>query len=197
MTQNSSPNSPDLRAAGDRTVRRELRFSEMSPRRQAFIRRCQRIGFGKIHIFAVCEGDPVFVSQTHVLLDVKLDVTETRRPEQDVDDFVLRVELGAVISEIRLHPQWQRRARRGSGRSPCPMLSRAPSDCSSRRPTSLAISTSIDSGFRDENQPALRTRSRRFGSGGGNCIAFLSTVAGTGGGQPQSPAQKARRLTQW
>src|ERR1035437_9468986 len=51
----------------------QLRFSDLSAPRQAFIRQCQWMGFGKILGLAVCDCEPVFGPRTEVLLDVKLD----------------------------------------------------------------------------------------------------------------------------
>lgn len=78
----------------------ELRFSELSARRQAFIRRCQRIGFGKIVSLSVCQGEPVFGPRTEVLFDVKLDGGETRRPELDLADFVLCTEMIRLFNKL-------------------------------------------------------------------------------------------------
>ena len=78
----------------------ELRFSELSALRQALIRRCQRMGFGKILRLDVRDGQPVFAPGTEVLLDVKLDSTETRRPEQDLPDFVLCAAVGRFVEQL-------------------------------------------------------------------------------------------------
>jgi hypothetical protein len=58
------------------------------------------MGFGKIVGLAVCDCDPVFGPQTDVLLDVKLDSAETRRPEQDLSDFVLGAEMVRLFNKL-------------------------------------------------------------------------------------------------
>jgi hypothetical protein len=78
----------------------QLRFSELSGLRQAFIRQCQRMGFGKIVGLVVCDCEPVIGAQTEVLLDVKLDSAETRRPEQDLSDFVLCAEMVRLFHKL-------------------------------------------------------------------------------------------------
>jgi hypothetical protein len=66
----------------------ELRFSELSALRQALIRRCQRMGFGKILRLDVRDGQPVFAPGTEVLLDVKLP------------DFVLCAAVGRFVEQL-------------------------------------------------------------------------------------------------
>ena len=78
----------------------QLRFSELSAPRQGFIRRCQRMGFGKILGLAVCDCEPVFGPRTEVLLDLKLDSAETRRPEQDLGDFALCAEMVRLFDRL-------------------------------------------------------------------------------------------------
>ena len=71
----------------------ELRFSELSAPRQAFIRRCQRLGFGTIRDLEVRDCEPVLGPRTEVLLDLKLDRDEDSRAEQDPRDFVVSSEI--------------------------------------------------------------------------------------------------------
>lgn len=78
----------------------DLRFSEVSERRQAFIRQCQRMGFGKIVNMAVRDCDPVFIQETEVLFDVKLDSEECPRPEQELKDFLLTAEIRRFFSKL-------------------------------------------------------------------------------------------------
>ena len=77
-----------------------LQFLEISEPRQAFIRQCQRIGFGKIVNLGVRDCDPMVVQQTEVLFDVKLDSDENPRPEQDVKDFLLTAEILRFFSKL-------------------------------------------------------------------------------------------------
>jgi hypothetical protein len=80
------------------------RFSDLSAARQALIRQCQRIGFGKIVGFAVREREPVLTAETEIFFDVKLDGDDDPRPEQDLSDFELSrqvVRLFAKLDAIR------------------------------------------------------------------------------------------------
>jgi len=78
----------------------ELRLSEVSPLRQAFVRRCQRLGFGKIVALAVRDREPVFDEHTEVFVDLKLDGGEAPRYEQDLSDFVLSTEVELLFSTL-------------------------------------------------------------------------------------------------
>jgi hypothetical protein len=78
----------------------ELRFSELSAPRQALIRRCQRIGFGKILGLAVHQCEPEFGPGTEVLLDIKLGSSGTRRPEQNLLDFSLCAEVVEFLENL-------------------------------------------------------------------------------------------------
>lgn len=78
----------------------ETRFSELSAPRQAFIRRCQRLGHGTIHGLEVRDCDPAFGPKTEVFRDLKLDGNENRRPEQDLTDFVLCKEIRLLFATL-------------------------------------------------------------------------------------------------
>ena len=78
----------------------ELRFSDLSTLRQAFVRQCQQIGFGKVTRFAVQQGEPVMLPATEVLIDVKLDVEDVVRPEQGLQDFALSAEVVRLFSRM-------------------------------------------------------------------------------------------------
>jgi hypothetical protein len=78
----------------------QLRFSELSAPRQAFIRECQRMGFGKIVGLVVSDGEPVFGPRTELLFDVKLDSDEAPRPENELSDFVLCAEILRLFSKF-------------------------------------------------------------------------------------------------
>jgi len=68
---------------------KELRLSEVSAARQAFIRRCQQLDHGTIRSLEVHDCEPVFGPTTEVLHDLKLDGDEASRSELDLSDFVL------------------------------------------------------------------------------------------------------------
>jgi hypothetical protein len=78
----------------------QLRFSDLSASRQAFIRQCQQIGFGSVRALAVRDGEPVFGPTAEVLFDVKLDTDESPRPEQDLHDFILSAEIVRMFSKL-------------------------------------------------------------------------------------------------
>jgi hypothetical protein len=78
----------------------QLRFSELSAPRQAFIRRCQRLGFGTIRSLEVRDCEPVLGPKTEVLLDLKLNAEEELRAEQDLGDFVVPSEILRLLSRL-------------------------------------------------------------------------------------------------
>jgi hypothetical protein len=76
------------------------RLSELSTSRQALVRRCQQIGYGKIVRFAVRDGEPVMLPETEVLTDVKLDAEEAPRPERNLKDFALTAQVMRLFDEF-------------------------------------------------------------------------------------------------
>ena len=78
----------------------QLRFSELSAPRQALVRKCQRIGFGRIEDLDVRDCEPVFGPRTRSFLDVKLDSDEVPRPEQNLSDFVVRDEIRRLLYKL-------------------------------------------------------------------------------------------------
>jgi hypothetical protein len=83
---------------------RILRFSELSPARQALVRLCQRLNFGIIQSVGIQNADPVFDPGSVVLVDEKLDVDGAPRPEAELTDFELAAELRRLmirLDEIR------------------------------------------------------------------------------------------------
>jgi hypothetical protein len=83
-----------------KTAMVQMRFSELSAPRQAFIRQCQQMNFGEIVSLVVGDGEPVFGPQTELLFDIKLDSDETVRPENDLTDFVLCAEIMRLFSKF-------------------------------------------------------------------------------------------------
>ena len=77
-----------------------LRFSELSAPRQVFIRQCQRIDFGRIVGLLVRDSEPVFVEQTEIFLDLKLDADDNPRPEEHLSDFTLCAELTRLFAKL-------------------------------------------------------------------------------------------------
>jgi hypothetical protein len=98
----------------------QLRFSKLSTPRQALLRQCQRIGFGKIVGFEVRECEPLLTAETEVFFDVKLDGDDGPRLEQNLSDFELRTEVvrlfahmdsirNAVVERLEVHDGIPRR----------------------------------------------------------------------------------------
>jgi len=79
-----------------------LRFSDLSPHRQAFVRECQQIGFGAIHRLSIVAAEPVFSEETEVLLDLKLDGDDRPRPEHALSDFALCAEIVRLFAELEV-----------------------------------------------------------------------------------------------
>jgi hypothetical protein len=71
-----------------------LKFSQLSPSRQALVRICQATNFGYVQDLAVRNGEPIFTTSLPVVLaDVKLDSEDEPRREAGLSDFVLGAEL--------------------------------------------------------------------------------------------------------
>jgi hypothetical protein len=77
-----------------------MRFSELSAPRQALIRQCQRIVFGKIVGFAVRECEPLLTAETEVFFEVKLDGEDGLRPEKHLSDFELSREVVRLFAKL-------------------------------------------------------------------------------------------------
>src|SRR5215469_5552564 len=78
----------------------QLRFSQLSASRQAFVRQCQWMGYGKIVSLAVQKAKPVFTEQTEVFFDVKLDGNDGPRPEHELGDFALSSEIVRLFAKL-------------------------------------------------------------------------------------------------
>jgi hypothetical protein len=76
------------------------RFSELSGPRQALVRLCQSINHGHIEALRITNGEPTFSPAPTVLVDVKLDQDEGPRPEVELCDFELCVELRRLMSRM-------------------------------------------------------------------------------------------------
>jgi hypothetical protein len=76
-----------------------LRFSQLSPSRQALVRLFQSINFGSVENLRVENAEPAFHPPPMLLKDVKLDSDEAPRPEMTLVDFVLGDE---VLRLLRL-----------------------------------------------------------------------------------------------
>src|ERR1039457_1064172 len=77
-----------------------LRFSQLSPQRQALIRLCQAINYGSIEYLAGKDSEPVFEPWPVTVRDLKLDKDEDHRPEFDLADFVVRGEVARLLKRL-------------------------------------------------------------------------------------------------
>jgi hypothetical protein len=72
---------------------KQLRFSQLSPPRQALLRLCQAINFGTIEELQVKNSEPALDPAPVTLKDVKLDADEPPRSELGLADFILGIEV--------------------------------------------------------------------------------------------------------
>ena len=77
---------------------KQLRFSQLSPPRQALIRLCQAVNHGSIEDLKIKECQPVLDPPPVALKDFKLDSDEGQRPELALSDFVVSHEVGRLFS---------------------------------------------------------------------------------------------------
>jgi hypothetical protein len=77
-----------------------VRFTQVSPPRQALIRLCQTLNHGSIEGLKVEHGEPVFDPAPVVLKDVKLDSDEGPRPELALEDFVVSDEVLRLMNRL-------------------------------------------------------------------------------------------------
>jgi len=77
-----------------------LRFSQLSPSRQALIRLCQAINHGHVHELYLRNREPIFTPAPILLVDVKLDQDESSRPEVQLDDFEVSGEVRRLLLQL-------------------------------------------------------------------------------------------------
>jgi hypothetical protein len=78
----------------------QLRFSELSAPRQILIRACQQVVFGAIRNLELRDQEPIFGPTTEIVFDIKLDIDELPRPEQNLTDFAISEEIRRLISKL-------------------------------------------------------------------------------------------------
>lgn len=76
------------------------RFSQLSAERQVLVRLCQSINFGEIREIEVRGREPVFISPSRVLVDLRLDHDEAPRRESSLVDFALPGELVRLLAQF-------------------------------------------------------------------------------------------------
>ena len=77
-----------------------MRYSQLSPARQALVRYCQSVNFGEIQNLRVRNGEPVFDRAPAVVIDVKLDQADVPRPELELTDFDVRDEVCRLMARL-------------------------------------------------------------------------------------------------
>ena len=76
-----------------------LRFSELSPARQALLRLCQSANYGYIHDLVIRDREPILTGPPCVVLvDVKLDSEEGPSREIANSDFLLCAEVRRLMA---------------------------------------------------------------------------------------------------
>jgi hypothetical protein len=81
-------------------VSQPTRFQQLSAPRQALVRLCQSINFGRIEDLEIRRYEPVLAPAPQVFLDVRLDIEDTARPEQELTDFALPEEICRLMTHL-------------------------------------------------------------------------------------------------
>jgi hypothetical protein len=76
------------------------RFTQLSAPRQALVRLMQTVNFGFVLGVIIRNGDPLFYPEPTALIDVRLDVNESGRQEEDLQDFALRDEIRRLMVRL-------------------------------------------------------------------------------------------------
>ena len=76
------------------------RFQQLSAPRQALVRLCQRINFGRIEDLELRGGEPVFSPAPQVFIDVRLDWEDVVRPERGLPDFAIPEEMRRLLARL-------------------------------------------------------------------------------------------------
>lgn len=76
------------------------RLTQLSAPRQALVRLLQSINFGRVEGLEIRNGEPQFNPAPAVFVEVKLDVESHPRPELDVTDFELRIEVARLVEQL-------------------------------------------------------------------------------------------------
>jgi hypothetical protein len=77
-----------------------LRFSQLTPPRQALIRICQTINFGSIENLEIRDSEPTFDPPPVMLRDLKLDSDDGPRPELALADFIVGNEIVRLMGHL-------------------------------------------------------------------------------------------------
>lgn len=85
----AKPDQPLIGPRSQTTVS-NLRFTQLSPARQALVRLLQTVNYGQIQELLVRDGSPIFEPAPVVIINAKLYRDDGPRPELALADFVLR-----------------------------------------------------------------------------------------------------------
>jgi hypothetical protein len=77
-----------------------MRFSQLSRPRQALVRFCQVLNFGKIQGLRLREAEPILNPPPVVLVETRLDLADEPRPEIELKDFELPDELLRLMARL-------------------------------------------------------------------------------------------------
>ncbi len=75
-------------------------FTQLSSARQVLVRLLQSINFGYLEHLDVRGGEPVFNPAPTVFVEVKLDTGNEPRPESDLADFELGIEVIRLLEQL-------------------------------------------------------------------------------------------------
>jgi len=92
----SGKSNGDGRVGPSKTVR----LSQLPPSRQLLVRLCQTINYGSIYRLEIRDSEPAFDPQPRVLVELKLDAEELKRPEVGLMDFKLRDEVWRLMDQF-------------------------------------------------------------------------------------------------
>jgi len=81
-------------------MKHPVRFSQLSPPRQALVRLFQSVNFGFIECLEVRCGEPVFNPAPTAIVEVKLDGTNEPRQGADLADFELKSEIVRLMEQF-------------------------------------------------------------------------------------------------
>lgn len=77
-----------------------MRYSQLSPARQALVRLCQDVNFGQILDLLVRNAEPIWDPIPTILSELRLDIEETPRAESKLPDFRLSSEVLRLMRQL-------------------------------------------------------------------------------------------------
>jgi hypothetical protein len=92
--------NPFATSGNEKMTAQTLRFSQLSPSRQALVRLCQDINFGQIQCLHVRAFDPVWDPAPTVLSEFNLDIEEEPRSESELHDFKLSSQIQRLMGRL-------------------------------------------------------------------------------------------------